>query len=146
MSDRLYFGDIQTGDKFVGDTARVEREQMLTFAAQFDHQPMHLEPEAARQMGFRDIVACGAYIFALTSQSQCAIWKRWHMLPSGLGIKVSFMLPLYADDTLTAHMDIIATRPSSKPTRGWVDTRIDFLNQNGETAVECGGAMLLLCR
>lgn len=146
MPDKLYFEDIQTGDKFIGETVIVRREKMLSFATEFDDQAMHLNPDAAQAIGLKDIIAPGAYIFALTAKSQRAIWKRWHMLPSGLGINVSFMLPVYAGETLTAHMDILATRPSSKPERGWLDTKVDFLNQNDEIAVECTAAMLLICR
>jgi acyl dehydratase len=146
MTDKLYFEDIKVGDSFIGDTVSAEREKMLSFATDFDDQPMHLDAEAARAMGLKDIIAPGAYIFALTAKMQRAIWNRFHMLPSGLGINVSFLLPVYADDTLTGHMEVLATRPSSKPGRGWVDTRVMCKNQNGEDAVETKGSLLLIGR
>ena len=146
MSDKLYFDDIRAGDSFVGDTVHVQRDTMLSFAAEFDDQPMHLDGDAARAMGLKDVIAPGAYIFALTAKSQRGIWKRFHMLPSGLGINVSFLLPLYADDTLTCHMDILGVRESSKPGRGWLDTKCLFKNQDEKDAVESTAALLLLSR
>ena len=146
MTKKLYFEDIQVGDKFVGDTVVAEREKMLSFAADFDDQPMHLDADAARGMGLKDIIATGSYIFALHAKSQLAIWKRFHMLPSGLGIQISFLMPMYAGDTLTGEMEILATRPSRKPGRGWVDAKVIFKNQNGDEAVESKAALLLKCR
>ena len=146
MSDKLFFEDIQIGDTFVGDTVHVHRDKILSFATEFDDQPMHLDAAAAKAMGLNDIIAPGAYIFALTAKSQRSIWKRFDMLPSGLGIKVSFVLPLYPDDTLTGHMEIVAVRPSSKPGRGWIDTKVIFKNQNGKDAVESSASLLLRCQ
>ncbi len=146
MTSKLYFEDIQVGDKFVGDTVVAEREKMLFFAEEFDNQPMHLDVDAARAMGLKDIIAPGAYIFALNAKSQRAIWKRLHMLPSGLGISVSFLLPVYAEDTLTAQLEVLATRQSSKPGRGWIDTKVTIRNQSGDVAVDCEAALLLVGR
>lgn len=146
MTSKLYFEDIQVGDKFVGDKVVAEREKMLSFAAEFDDQPMHLDVDAAHVMGLKDIIATGSYIFALHAKSQLAIWKRFHMLPSGLGINISFMLPVYAEDTLTGRMEVLATRQSSRPERGWIDAKVTFENQNGDDAVESKAALLLICR
>ncbi len=146
MTSKLYFEDIQVGDQFVGDTVVAERDKMLSFAEEFDNQPMHLDADAAHAMGLKDIIAPGAYIFALNAKTQRAIWKRLHMLPSGLGIRVSFLLPVYAGDTLTAHLEVLATRPSSKPGRGWIDTKVTIKNQTGGVAVDSEAALLLICR
>jgi acyl dehydratase len=146
MTDKLYFEDIRVGDRFTGDEVQVEREKILAFAMEFDDQPMHLDQAAARRMGLKDIIAPGAYIFALTAKAQRAIWHRFHMLPSGLGIQVSFLAPLYGGDSITGEMEILATRPSSKPGRGWIDSKVTFRNQTGSTAVESSAALLLTCR
>ncbi len=146
MTELLYFEDIRAGETFVGETVVVERDRMLAFAAEFDDQPMHLDAAAARAMGLDDIIAPGAYIFALTGKALLAIWKRLHFLPSGLGIEVSFVRPVYAGDTLTAHVEVTAIRPSSKPGRGWLETKTSYLDQNGETAAKTAGTWLLKSR
>jgi acyl dehydratase len=119
---------------------------MLHFAALFDDQPMHLDAAAAREMGMRDIVACGAYTFALSSRIATKIWQQWHFLPSGLGLELSFLAPLFAGDTLTGEMEILATRPSSKPGRGWLDTLLTCRNQDGKVALTTKAHFLLLGR
>jgi len=146
MTKKLYYDDIKLGDTFSGATVTVERDKMLEFAAEYDDQPMHLDAEVARAMGLRDIVANGAYTFALNSKSVTKIWQQWHFLPSGLGIEVSFTRPLYAGDVLTGEMEVLAIRPSSKPGRGWIETIFRATNQNGEVAFTTGANFLLLCR
>ena len=44
---KLYFEDIEVGQKFVGDTVTVDRRKMLSMAADFDDQMMHTDVEAA---------------------------------------------------------------------------------------------------
>lgn len=119
---------------------------MLEFAAEFDDQPMHLDTKAAQAMGFRDIVACGAYTFSLSSGSATKIWQEWHFLPSGLGIEVSFMLPLFAGDILTAEMEITTKRLSSKPGKGWLGNLFTLRNQDGKVALITKSNSLLLAR
>jgi len=146
MTEKLYFEDFSVGDELVGDTVTVDREHMLWFASEFDNQPMHRDPAAAQAMGLKDIIATGAHIFSLTAKSQGGIWRRMHMLPSGLGIEISFLRPIYAGDTITAHIDVPSVRASRKPGRGWVDTKASYLNQDQEKVAEGGGAWLLVAR
>jgi acyl dehydratase len=146
MSEKLYYDDIKVGDRFTGDTLTLDRDRMLEFAAEFDNQPMHLDVEAAQAMGFPDIVACGAYTFSLSSGSSTKIWQEWHFLPSGLGIEVSFMLPLFAGDILAGEMEITTKRPSSKPGRGWLGNSFTLRNQDGKVALITKSNSLLLAR
>ncbi|MBO0333580.1 MaoC family dehydratase N-terminal domain-containing protein [Sneathiella sp. CAU 1612] len=143
MTDKLYFEDIAKGDRFAGATVTVEREEMLDFGRRFDDQPMHFDVEAAKAMGFRDVVACGAYTFALSSKATTHIWQQWHFLPSGLGVQLDFLAPLFAGDVLTTELEVLGTRPSSKPVRGWLETILRCTNQSGETAFTTRAHFLL---
>lgn len=146
MAEKLYFDDIAVGDAFTGATVTVERDRLLAFAEEFDDQAMHLDAGAARAMGLDDVIAPGAYIFALTAKSQRAIWHRMYFLPSGLGIEVSFLKPVYPGDELTAHATVTDRRASSKPGRGWLSVKIDYVNQREEIAVGLKADWLLKAR
>ncbi|PHQ70994.1 MAG: hypothetical protein COB93_04205 [Sneathiella sp.] len=146
MAQKLYYDDIKIGDTFTGATVTVDHDKMLEFAVEFDDQPMHLDASAARAMGLKDIVANGAYTFALNSKSVTKIWQQWHFLPSGLGIEVSFTRPIYAGDVLTGEMEVLSVRPSSNPGRGWLETIFRASNQDGEVAFTTKANFLLLCR
>ena len=146
MGGKLYFDDIKVGDTFTGNTLTLDRGRMLEFAAEFDDQPMHLDAKAAQAMGFKDIVACGSYTFSLSSGSATKIWQEWQFLPSGLGIEVSFMRPLFAGDVLKGEMEILSTRLSSKPGRGWLGNIFTLRNQDGKVALITKSNSLLLTR
>ncbi|USG62882.1 hypothetical protein NBZ79_07820 [Sneathiella marina] len=146
MSEKLYYDDIKVGDIFTGNSLVLDRARMLEFAAEFDDQPMHLDADAAKAMGFKDVIACGAYTFSLSSGASTKIWQEWHFLPSGLGIEVSFMLPLFAGDVLTGEMEITSKRLSSKPGKGWLANCFTLRNQDGKVALITKSNSLLLTR
>ena len=144
--EKLYFDDIEVGQKFSGDTVAVERAKMLSIADDFDDQEMHTDAEAARKMGFDDIIASGAYIFSLSIKAVRSITSGFYFLPSGRGIEVSFVRPVYAGDTLTAHGEVISKRLSDKGNRGWIVVKVDYTNQNGQTAAEVSWPWLVRTR
>jgi acyl dehydratase len=133
---KLYFEDINVGDTFAGDKVTVDRERMLAFAREFDNQPMHLDPAAAKAMGLDDIIAAGSYTFALSAKSCLAVWNKLHFLPSGLGFQMSFVKPVYAGDELQVHSEIISKRPSRNPSRGVLEVTQACRNQNGESVLD----------
>ncbi len=146
MAEKLYFEDISKGDRFAGASFTVEREEMLDFGRRFDDQPMHYDAEAAKALGFKDVVACGAYTFALSSKAATHVWQQWHFLPSGLGVELNFLSPLFAGDVLSTDMEVLETRLSSKPGRGWLDTILRCTNQDGREAFTTKAHFLLLMR
>ncbi|MCR9214599.1 MAG: MaoC/PaaZ C-terminal domain-containing protein [Proteobacteria bacterium] len=146
MTEKLYFEDIAEGDRFEGATVTVDRARMLEFANEFDDQPMHLDEAAAREMGFRDIVCNGSYIFCLSSKSSTKIWQEWHFLPSGVGIEVSFLAPVFAGDVLSGEMVVTGTRLSRKPGRGWLANELTLTNQDGEVVLLTKSNSLVRCR
>ena len=146
MADKLYFEDVSKGDTFAGATVTVDREEMLDFGRRFDDQPMHFDAEAAKAMGFPDVVACGCYTFALSSMAATHVWQQWHFLPSGLGVQLDFLAPVFAGDVLTSEMEVLETRPSSKAGRGWLDTILRCTNQDGKTVFTTKAHFLLLGR
>jgi acyl dehydratase len=136
MPDKLYFEDIEVGQKFTGDTVVVDRDRMLEFASDFDSQGMHMEAEAARAMGLKDIIAPGSYTFALAVKSNQSIVNRYHLLPSGRGIELSFVRPVFAGDTLTGKAEVVATRVRDKGGRGLASFKVEYVNQDGDCVAE----------
>jgi acyl dehydratase len=66
MSDR-YFEDFVVGQVLKpSGRARVEKEEIVAFAKQYDPQPFHLDEEAGRKSIFGRLVASGWHTAALT--------------------------------------------------------------------------------
>lgn len=140
---KLYFEDINAGDTFTGAKVTVERDRMLEFARDFDSQPMHLDPEAAKSMGLDDVISSGSYTFSLSAKSLVSIWDRLHFLPSGLGFQMSFVQPVYAGDVLQIQVEVIGKRPSRNPSRGVLEIKGSFPNQNGVSVLDTENIWLL---
>ncbi len=53
----LYFEDLSVGQKFTTAKRRVDAEEIVGFAAKYDPQPFHLDPEAAKASLFGGLAA-----------------------------------------------------------------------------------------
>src|ERR1700740_2632546 len=62
----LFLEDLRVGQRFVSGTHRIDEGQIRAFAAQFDPQPFHLDPEAAKATLFKGLVAGGWHTAAIT--------------------------------------------------------------------------------
>ena len=132
---KLYFEDITIGDVWVGDAVTAGRDEMIAFAREYDNQPMHVDPAGDPDMEFGDVIAAGAFTFALLSQSLNSVWGRLHFLPSGIGMKMEFAKPVFPGDVLTAHATVTDKRPSRRSPRGLINVTEVFLDQNGESVL-----------
>src|SRR5918995_516314 len=65
MADR-YLDDFAAGLMFRSATARIDANQIIEFATEFDPQPFHLDEEAARGSIFRGLAASGWHTAAIT--------------------------------------------------------------------------------
>ena len=65
MTER-YLDDFVVGQVFGSGTVRVDADRLKSFAAEFDPQPFHLDPEAARHTVFQGLAASGWHTAALT--------------------------------------------------------------------------------
>ena len=133
---RRYFEDIEVGEELVGDTVEVDRDKMIAMAEEFDSLAVHHNADEAKRMGFGDIIASGADIFGLGIKAVDSITRSFHFIPSGRGIEVSFVRPVYAGDKLTAFGKVVSMRRSDKGNRGWVVVEVEYKNQAGETSAQ----------
>src|SRR5271163_647457 len=63
----LYLEDFAVGQVYAsGQPLRVDRDQIISFATQFDPQPYHLDDEAARKSVFGGLAASGWHTAAMT--------------------------------------------------------------------------------
>jgi acyl dehydratase len=57
--------DINPGDSFITDAITISRRDILDFAAEFDPQPYHLDPDAADDSIFGGLCASGWHVTAV---------------------------------------------------------------------------------
>ena len=61
-----YLEDFAVGQVYRSSRLRIDKDQIVAFAAQFDPQSYHLDEEAARTSVFGGLVASGWHTAALT--------------------------------------------------------------------------------
>jgi acyl dehydratase len=134
----LTFEDFPPGHFGTFGPRRVTREEILTFATEFDPQPMHLDEEAAKRSMLNGLAGSGWHL--------CAIMMR--MLFDGFigrtaslgspGVnELRWLAPLRPDDELMLDVDVAEARISkSRPETGIVTFKATVRNATGQVLCE----------
>ena len=143
---RLYFEDLEVGQKFTSETYVMDAERIKKFAAEFDPQFFHLDEIAATESVFGGLAASGWHTAAVAMRLLTTSGLNLANGILGLGGEISWTRPTRPGDTLRVESEIVEIRPSrSKPQEGIVTLRSTMVNQNGE-AVYLLTAKLLVAR
>jgi acyl dehydratase len=137
-------------DFTIGETSDIgshtfSAEEIVAFGRQFDPQPYHSDPAAARTSPFGGLIASGWHVCAagmrmLTEQ----ILGRTETLGSPGIENVRWLKPVRAGDTLAYRVIVAEARPSaSRPGVGLVKHRWEARNQAGELALTLEGWILV---
>jgi acyl dehydratase len=129
-----YFEDYAIGQVYRSGRHRIDKEQIVAFARQFDPQPYHLDEEAAKQSPFKGLAASGWHTAAITMR----LLVDGELKPAGgiLGValdQLSWVRPVRPGDELRVTSEVVGVRPSkSRSDRGTVSVQNTTLNQNDE--------------
>ena len=141
----LYLEDLKPGDRFVGGTVTVTEQDIYAFAGQFDPQPFHLDPEAAKGTLFAGLAASGWHTAALTMRMLVDSPQKLAGGYIGMGVDgMQWPRPVRPGDTLRAESEVLEVRPSAKrPDQGVARVRVVTVNQNGEEVLRWVGNPLV---
>jgi acyl dehydratase len=131
---RLYLEDFSVGQIFRSGSRRVTEADIKAFAKEFDPQPFHLDPEAAKATMFGGLAASGWHTMALTMR---LLVDGGAPIAGGIigagAEELRWPRPVRPGDELTVESEVLEIRPSrSRPTQGLMKMRSTTLNQNGE--------------
>ena len=131
-----------------------EADDIIRFARQFDPQPFHVDPAAAKRSLFGDLCASGWHTASIWMKLMVAhrertrAWARDHgARPARLGPSPGFtnlqwLKPVYAGDTIAYRSTVTGKRNSaSRPGWGMMTHRNSGVNQNGEEVFSFDGAV-----
>ena len=132
-SPLLYLDDLSAGQRFTGGSRVVVDEAAIrAFAAQFDPQPFHLDPEAATGTIFGQLVASGWHTAGVTMRLQVETIPIAGGLV-GAGASVEWPRPTLPGDVLRIEAEILEVRRSrSRPDRGLVRIVTETKNDRDE--------------
>ncbi|HUP32352.1 MAG TPA: MaoC family dehydratase [Gaiellaceae bacterium] len=131
------FDDFTPGQVVELGSVTVSEEEIVAFARQFDPQPFHVDPEAAKGSVFGGLIASGWHTGA--------VWMRLYVdsLLGGAssmgspGIEeLRWLAPVRPGDVLSGRLTVLETTPSERrPDRGTVRIRGELVNQEGVTVL-----------
>lgn len=144
---KKYFEDFIPGKIEPLGTHSVTSEEIIEYAEKWDPQPLHIDPDAAKESDFGGLIASGSHVFAIAVRL-LVLQKPQAAVIAAVGCdKVRFTHPVRPGDVLTLYGECVETVPSrSKADRGVVRTRITLINQNGEQVLSFIDIILVLKR
>jgi acyl dehydratase len=126
----------------------IDEAEVIEFARQFDPQPIHTDPEAARTGPFGGLIASGWHTVSLTMRVLVDNYlARGASLASPGVDELRWLQPVRPGDVLRVRATVVeARRSQSKPDRGLVRTKIEVLNQDERVVMSLTAMNLFRCR
>ena len=131
------FEDFEPGQVYELGSKAVTEDEIVAFAREFDPQPFHLDPEAAKDSVFGGLIASGWHTGAM--------WMRLYvdsLLGGGSGQgssgieELRWLAPVRPGDTLSGRLTVLErTSSESHPDRVTIRIHGEMVNQDGVTVM-----------
>lgn len=141
----MYFDDFPVGWHHETESREMPLEAIMDFARQWDPQPFHIDPEAARGSPYGGIIASGWHtlVTAFLLWYQSGLWAQASMGSPGMDA-IRWLKPVRPGDRIRVRAEVIAAAPSrSRPDRGRITVRNEIFNQADEKVAEYTGIHIL---
>ena len=140
----LYLDDLAPGQVFELGRRRVDREEILAFARDYDPQSFHADEEAARASIYGGLIASGWQTVAVYMRLLVdGLLGRAAAMGSPGVDELRWLKPVRPGDELEGRLEIMEVRPSqSRPDRGLARCRCEAFNQDGEAVLRFAALIL----
>ena len=129
----MYLEDVVVGSEFVSGEVTVTQDDIIAFATQYDPQPFHTDPEAAKSSFFGGLAASGWHTAALTMRLLVTGGPHIAGGTIGAGGDLRWPSPTRPGDRLHVKVTVESVAPStSRPDRGSAVLRVETLTSEGE--------------
>lgn len=151
-----FFDDIVVGERHGMGSYEFSAEEIKRFAQAFDPQPFHTDEAQAANSHFGRLCASGWHTMAVWMKLNVREMNRLDAELSAAGSacalqgpspgfdQLKWLKPVYAGDTITFDLEVLATKISrSRPQWGLVTTSNVGRNQHGEVVVTFVGHVFI---
>ena len=138
----LYFEDFTEGQVIeLGTIPSLTEDQIMAFAREWDPQPFHIDPVAAKESIYGGLIASGWQTALLTMRLQVDSLLNKMDTHGSPGVEnIRFRKPVRAGDRLQARYTVLAAEPSAKrPTMGKLLGRTEVLDEAGDVVYQMDG-------
>lgn len=134
----IFLEDFIIGEVKTFGSHKVSEEEIVSFAAQFDPQPMHLDAAAGKASLLGGLAASGWHTCAILMRLICdGFLLRTASLGSPGITENKWLAPVFPGDTLTLRRTVMESRTSrSKPEMGLVTFRFELLKPDKTVALD----------
>lgn len=141
----LYFEDFQVGQSRSVGVHRLDEDDIIAFARQWDPQPWHVDPVAAAHTSMKGLTASSCHTYSIVA----LLLSRMEPAAGIASLKHEIELPNPArpGDRLTLTMTCVEKRASaSRPDRGLVTFESVLANQDGTPVLRLRSLMMIRTR
>ncbi|MNC22501.1 putative enoyl-CoA hydratase 1 [compost metagenome] len=140
----MRFHEFYIGQVFRTKSLSITKENITSFAAEFDPQYMHLDEEKAKQGRFNGIIASGIQTLAVSFKLWIETGSYGEDVIAGTAMNnIKFIKPVFPGDELHTMVEVIDVI-EKKNENGIVTVRLSTYNQSDEKVFE--GELSVLVR
>ena len=136
-----HWEDFKVGEVEQIGGRRVDKDEIIAFAKQYDPQPFHIDEAAAKQSMYGGLIASGWHTCAMVMRMMCDAYMLQSASVGSPGIdNLKWLKPVRPGDIISARRTTLETRASkSKPDIGIVNNLWEVFNQDGEMVMSMQG-------
>lgn len=143
-----YFEDYVPGYTAECGSFTFSDAEIIDFARQYDPQPFHVDPVAAKDGPFGGLIASGWHTISMMMRLLVSGWLSPESSLGAGGVDdLRWPRPVRPGDTLLVRATVLeARRSASKPDRGIVKSLAEVTNQDGDLVLKLTAANFVLLR
>lgn len=139
MPETLYWEDIEVGKTIALGEKRVEKDEIIAFAQEFDPQPFHLDAQAAKGTMIGELIASGWHTNVMLMRMLFdSLLKDSASLGSGGLEEVKWLEAVRPGDVIRGTYTCLESRTSkSRPGIGICRVVCEVINQDDQLVMSC---------
>lgn len=145
---KYHFEDFVPGSTWEVQGPTLTQEDIIEFAAKFDPQYFHVDPEQAKHSPYGGLIASGWQTVSLCMRMMCDCYLVDSASLGSPGVdKVRWKQPVRPGDSLRMRMTVLkATASRTRPDRGTLLNLWEIFNQRNELVMTMEGYGILARR
>jgi acyl dehydratase len=143
-----YFEDFVPGIAVDCGSFSLSEAEIIAFAKEYDPQPFHVDPVAAKDGPFGGLIASGWHTASMMMRQLVDNYVSPESSLGAAGVdELRWPKPVRPGDTLHIRATVLEARRSrSKPDRGIVKTLMELTNQDGDLVMKATAINFILLR
>ena len=141
----LYWEEWEIGNEYISPSRTVTETDIINFAGvSGDYNPLHMDEEYCKKTQFGTRIAHGPLIYSIAAGLLFQLHLYDDTLIAFLGFdSLKFTKHVIDGDTITAKINVIEKRETSRPDRGVMKRSLKVFNQRDEMVQDAVQAFLL---